>query len=105
MGNLTDRIRYFLEKHKIYYFMKKENNVVFCYKGKYIEIVTKPIKNLEDINEGIKVIENFGKFAIITEYQHFLNIIRDLNLNRIEIHNFLSIEKLNKLKSEVENGK
>ena len=36
MENLTDRIRYFLEKHKIYYFIKKEDDMVFCYKGKYI---------------------------------------------------------------------
>ena len=66
----------FLEKHKIYYFIKKEDDMVFCYKGKYIEIITKPIKKLEDINNGIKIIENFG-----------------------------NIEKLNKLKREVENGK
>lgn len=105
MGDLTSKISAFLEKHKIYYFIKKEEDIVFCYKGKYIEIITKPIKKLEDINNGIKIIENFGKFAIINEYSEFLNIMRDLSLNRIEIRNFLSIEKLNKLKKEVENGK
>ena len=98
MGDLTSKISAFLEKHKIYYFIKKEDDIVFCYKGKYIEIITKPIKKLEDINNGIKIIENFGKFAIINEYSEFLNIMRDLSLNRIEIRNFLSIEKLNKLK-------
>lgn len=105
MGDLTSKISAFLEKHKIYHFLKKENNIVFCYKGKYIEILTRTTRELEDINNGIKIIENFGKFAIISEYWQFLNIIRDLSLNRIDICNFLSIEKLNKLKSEVENGK
>lgn len=105
MGDLTSKISVFLEKHKIYYFVKKENNIVFCYKGKYIEIIIKNTINLEDINNGIKIVENFGNFAIISEYWQFLNIIRDLNLNRIDIDNLLSIEKLNKLKSEVENGK
>ena len=33
MENLTDRIKYFLEKHKIYYFIKKENDIVFCYEN------------------------------------------------------------------------
>lgn len=103
--NLENKIKDFLKKNKIYHFKTKGGiygtiglpDLVICFNGKFIglELKSKSGKvSLQQFKNGAKITENNGIFAVIDDYDDFLEFYNDLCNNKKNIRHTLTFEEL-----------
>ena len=114
--NLENKIKDFLKKNNIYHFKTKGGiygtiglpDLVICFNGKFVglELKSKIGKvSLQQYKNGAKITENKGIFAIIDDYDDFLELFNDLFQNRKVIRHTLSYEELSNSYKEMKDRK
>ena len=102
--NLETKIKDFLKEKNIYHFKTKGGiygtiglpDLVICINGKFVglELKSKIGKaSLQQYKNGAKITENKGIFAIINDYDKFLELYNDLIKNKKVIRHTLSFEE------------
>lgn len=103
--SLETKIKDFLKTQKIYYFKTNGSiygtvglpDLVICINGKFIGIELKAKNNkasLQQLKNGIKILENNGIFAVIDDYDCFMELFQDITMNRTEIRNSYKLEEI-----------
>lgn len=114
--NLENKIKDFLKKNNIYHFKTKGGiygtiglpDLVICINGKFIglELKSKIGKvSLQQYKNGAKITENKGIFAVIDDYDNFLELYNDLIKNKKVIRHTLSFEELSNLYKDTKEKK
>lgn len=114
--NLENKIKDFLKKNNIYHFKTKGGiygtiglpDLVICINGKFVglELKSKIGKvSLQQYKNGAKITENKGIFAIINDYDKFLELYNDLIKNKKVIRHTLSFEELSNLYKDTKEKK
>lgn len=114
--NLENKIKDFLKKNNIYHFKTKGGiygtiglpDLVICINGKFVglELKSKIGKvSLQQYKNGAKITENKGIFAVIDDYDKFLELYNDLIKNKKVIRHTLSFEELSNLYKETKEKK
>jgi hypothetical protein len=114
--NLENKIKDFLKKNNIYHFKTKGGiygtiglpDLVICINGKFVglELKSKIGKvSLQQYKNGAKITENKGIFAVIDDYDKFLELYNDLIKNKKVIRHTLSFEELSNLYKDTKEKK
>ena len=114
--NLETKIKDFLKKNNIYHFKTKGGiygtiglpDLVICINGKFVglELKSKIGKvSLQQYKNGAKITENKGIFAVIDDYDKFLELYNDLIKNKKVIRHTLSFEELSNLYKDTKEKK
>lgn len=114
--NLETKIKDFLKEKKIYHFKTKGGiygtiglpDLIICINGKFVglELKSKTGKaRLQQYKNGAKITENKGIFAIINDYDKFLELYNDLIKNKKVIRHTLSFEELSNLYKDTKEKK
>lgn len=114
--NLENKIKDFLKKNNIYHFKTKGGiygtiglpDLVICINGKFVglELKSKIGKvSLQQYKNGAKITENKGIFAVIDDYDNFLELYNDLIKNKKVIRHTLSFEELSNLYKDTKEKK
>lgn len=114
--NLETKIKDFLKEKNIYHFKTKGGiygtiglpDLVICINGKFVglELKSKIGKaSLQQYKNGAKITENKGIFAIINDYDKFLELYNDLIKNKKVIRHTLSFEELSNLYKDTKEKK
>lgn len=114
--NLENKIKDFLKKNNIYHFKTKGGiygtiglpDLVICFNGKFVGLELKSKKgkvSLQQYKNGAKITENKGIFAVIDDYDDFLELFNDLFQNRKVIRHTLSYEELSNSYKEMKDRK
>ena len=114
--NLENKIKDFLKKNNIYHFKTKGGiygtiglpDLVICINGKFVglELKSKIGKvSLQQYKNGAKITENKGIFAVIDDYDKFLELYNDLIKNKKIIRHTLSFEELSNLYKDTKEKK
>ena len=114
--NLETKIKDFLKKNNIYHFKTKGGiygtiglpDLIICINGKFVglELKSKTGKaRLQQYKNGAKITENKGIFAIINDYDKFLELYNDLIKNKKVIRHTLSFEELSNLYKDTKEKK
>ena len=113
---LENKIKDFLKKNNIYHFKTKGGiygtiglpDLVICINGKFVglELKSKIGKvSLQQYKNGAKITENKGIFAVIDDYDKFLELYNDLIKNKKVIRHTLSFEELSNLYKDTKEKK
>ena len=114
--NLETKIKDFLKEKNIYHFKTKGGiygtiglpDLVICINGKFVglELKSKIGKaSLQQYKNGAKITKNKGIFAIINDYDKFLELYNDLIKNKKVIRHTLSFEELSNLYKDTKEKK
>lgn len=114
--NLENKIKDFLKKNNIYHFKTKGGiygtiglpDLVICINGKFVglELKSKIGKvSLQQYKNGAKITENKGIFAVIDDYDNFLELYNDLIKNKKVVRHTLSFEELSNLYKDTKEKK
>lgn len=114
--NLETKIKDFLKEKNIYHFKTKGGiygtiglpDLVICINGKFVglELKSKIGKvSLQQYKNGAKITENKGIFAVIDDYDKFLELYNDLIKNKKVIRHTLSFEELSNLYKDTKEKK
>ena len=114
--NLEKKIKDFLKENNIYHFKTKGGiygtiglpDLIICINGKFVglELKSKTGKaRLQQYKNGAKITENKGIFAIINDYDKFLELYNDLIKNKKVIRHTLSFEELSNLYKDTKEKK
>ena len=114
--NLENKIKDFLKKNNIYHFKTKGGiygtiglpDLVICINGKFVglELKSKIGKvSLQQYKNGAKITENKGIFAVIDDYDKFLELYNDLIKNKKVIRHTLSFVELSNLYKDTKEKK
>lgn len=114
--NLEKKIKDFLKENNIYHFKTKGGiygtiglpDLVICINGKFVglELKSKIGKvSLQQYKNGAKITENKGIFAVIDDYDKFLELYNDLIKNKKVIRHTLSFEELSNLYKDTKEKK
>lgn len=114
--NLETKIKDFLKEKNIYHFKTKGGiygtiglpDLIICINGKFVglELKSKIGKvSLQQYKNGAKITENKGIFAVIDDYDNFLELYNDLIKNKKVIRHTLSFEELSNLYKDTKEKK
>jgi len=111
--NLETKIKDFLTGKGIYHFKTKGSmfgklglpDLILNFNGKFVALELKSKKgkaSLEQLKNGYMIVKNNGIFAIIDDYNDFLELYQDIFMNRENIRHSLSYKELKNMYKELQ---